>query len=228
MLSRTPSRTSARSLRPLLQVTLAVICLQALVQGLVAHSVLAQTWWDTEWVRLHLRLAHPGAAYAKRLPQPGWQDWVPSAATAVGSTAALIVLALLVVHSGRGWWLLAVAVLPLVPTELAPGTWAPPLTNQVAYALVWPAGATQPHLTWAWVSAGVTSLLVALPAAALAATGYRRPSVSPGQVLARLFPAALAVLAYVGWQAAAGRSTDPFLAGWYGLLFVVGAMTMTG
>jgi hypothetical protein len=221
-------RSATKRRHPVLQVTLAVLTVQALAQGLVAHSVVTRSWWDTEWVRLQLRLADPRAADAHRVAWPGWQGWVPSAATALGTTSALVLLALLVARVGRGWWLLVVAALPLVPFELAPGTWAPPLTNQVAYALVWPAGATEPSTTWAWVSASITALLVALPAATLAAAQSRRPWVSPGQVLGRLAPIGLGYLLWQGWESSAGEASDPFAAGWRGLLVVVGAMATTG
>jgi hypothetical protein len=222
------SRSTAKRRHPVLLVTLAVITVQALVQGLVAHSVVTRSWWDTEWVRLQLRLANPKATDAPSVPWPGWQGWVPSAATALGTTIALVLLALLVARVGRGWWLLAVAVLPLVPLELAPGSWAPPLTNQVAYALVWPAGSTDPNTTWAWVSASITAVLVALPAATLAAQRSRRPWVSPGQVLGRFVPVGLGLLVWLGWEISSGESTDPFTTGWRVLLVLVGGMALTG
>ena len=222
-----PSSTAKRR-HPVLQVTLAVLAVQAMVQGLVAHSVVTRGWWDTEWVRLQLRLANPAAANAHSVPWPGWQGWVPSAVTALGSTLALVLLALLVARVGRGWWLLAVAALPLVPFELAPGSWAPPLTNQVAYALVWRAGATEPNTAWAWVSASITALLVALPAATLAAQRSRRPWVSPGQVLGRLVPVGLVFVLWLGWQESAGATPDTYITAWRGLLVVVGAMATTG
>ena len=222
------SRPTAKRRHPVLLVTVAVVTVQALVQGLVAHSVVTRGWWDTEWVRLQLRLANPKATYAHSVPWPGWQGWVPSAATALGTTVALVLLALLVVRVGRGWWLLAVAALPLVPFELAPGSWAPPLPNQVAYALVWPAGATDPTTTWAWVSAAITAVLVALPAATLAAQRSRRPWLSPGQVLGRFVPVGLGLLLWLAWESTAGEPADPFSLGWRGLLVLVGGMALTG
>ncbi len=221
-------RTPAKRRRPVLQVTLAALTVQALVQGLVAHSVVTRSWWGTEWMRLQLHLADPKAAGTHSLPQPGWEGWLPSAATAVGITFALVLLALLVVRVGRGWWLLAVAALPLVPVELEPGSWAPPLPNQVAYALVWPAHSTGPQTTWAWVSASITALLVILPAATLAALRGRRAWIASSEVIGRLFPVGLGFLLWLGWQESAGEPTNPSTAGWRGLLVVIGAMALTG
>jgi hypothetical protein len=148
--------------------------------------------------------------------------------TSLGLTVALVLLALLVARVGRGWWLLAVAALPLVPTELSPGVWAPPLSNQVAYAIVWPAGATEAQSTWAWVSAGITAVLVALPAATLVAMRNRRPWLSPGQVLGRLAPVGLVAAAWLGWRAYNEVPADVLLAGWRTILVIVGALAMTG
>ena len=211
-----------------MQVTLAAVAVQCVVQGLVAHSVAAQLWWQTEWVRGQLRVNHPLAAYAQRLPQPGWQSWVPSTATAVLVTVALMLLALLVVRVGRGWWLLLVAALPLVPMEPAAGVWAPPPVNQVAYALLWPAGATAPSTTWAWIAAAITALMVAIPAATLNAMAGRRPWTSGPQILGRLLPAGSAAGLVLAWEAAAGWTPDPWPAGWRATLTVVGALVLTG
>ncbi len=209
--------------------TVAVLLVQGAVQSLVAHGVATRTWWTSEWVRLQLQLAQPKAPYVQHpAPAPSWRDWVPSATTAVLVTAALVLLALLVARVGRGWWLLAVAALPLLPAELAPGVWAPPLSNQVAYALVWPAGATEPQTAWAWISAAITAVLVAVPAAALAVTRTRQPWASPGLVLGRLAPVGLVAAAWLGWQSYAGHPADVLLASWRTILVVVGALAMTG
>jgi hypothetical protein len=209
-------------------VTVAVIAVQCALQALVAHTVSAQLWWQTDWARGRLRVSHPLAADAQRLPRPGWQSWVPSAATAVLVTLALILLALLVVRAGRGWWLLLVAALPLVPTQVAPTVWAPPPVNQLANALVWPAGATAPSTTWAWVDAVITALMVVIPAASLNATPGHRPWTSGQQVLGRLLPAGLAAGLALGCAAAEGWTPDPRQAGWRVLLVVVGALVVTG
>jgi hypothetical protein len=214
---------------PVRTVTIAVLVATALVQGLVAWSVASRSWWSSEWVRLQLHHVDPTAPFAQHpQPHPGWRDWVPSATTSVLITAALVLLALLVVRVGRSWWLLAVALLPLVPTELAPGTWAPPLSNQLAYGLVWPAGSTDPDTAWAWVSAGITFVLVALPAATLAVSRTRRPYLSPGLVLGRLLPVGLVAAAWLGWRAYNGVPADALLAGWRTILVVVGALAATG
>jgi hypothetical protein len=222
-------RVPARRRHPVRTVTVAVLVTTALVQGLVAHSVASRSWWSSEWVRLQLHHADPSAPYAQHAaPHPGWRDWVPSATTSVLLTAALVLLALLVVRVGRSWWLLLVAGLPLVPMELAPGVWAPPLSNQLAYALVWPAGATEPEVAWAWVSAGMTFVLVALPAATLAVSRTRRPYLSPSLVLGRLVPLGLVAGAWMGWRAYNGVPADALLAGWRTILVVVGALAVTG
>ena len=222
-------RVPSRHRHPVRAVTIAVLVTTAIVQGLVAWSVASRSWWSSEWVRLQLHHVDPTAPFAQHpQPHPGWRDWVPSATTSVLITAALVLLALLVVRVGRSWWLLAVALLPLVPTELAPGTWAPPLPNQLAYGLVWPAGSTEPDTTWAWVSAGITLVLVALPAATLTVSRTRRPYPSPGVVLGRLLPVGLVAAAWLGWRAYNGVPADALLVGWRTILVVVGALAVTG
>jgi hypothetical protein len=224
-----PATDSAVRRNPVRTVTVAVLVATALIQGLVAHSVALRSWWDSEWVRLLVHNADPTAAYGQHaVPAPGWQVWVPSAATSVLLTSALVLLALLVVRVGRSWWLLAVAALPLVPTELAPGAWAPPLSNQLAYALVWPAGATEPETAWAWVSAAMTAVLVALPAATLAVSRTRTPWLSPGLVLQRLVPVGLAAGLWLGLRAYGGDPAGVLLTGWLTILVLVGALATTG
>ncbi len=213
---------------PVAVVTSAVLALQAAVQGLVAQSVSSDLWWQTEWVRLNVRLHHPAAAYAQQLPKPGWQTWVPPAVTAVLATAALVGLGLLLARAGRGWWVLLVAALPLVPAELAPGSWGPPLLNQAAYALVWPAGATEPDTTWAWMSAAVTALLITLPATTLTAAVPRRPLVAGRWVLGRLALPGIAAAAVLAWQVNDGTTPDPWTVAWWTLLATTGALAVTG
>src|SRR4051812_38911386 len=101
---RAPARSGPR--HPVVLVALAAVAVYALTEGLVARSVATDSWWRVEWVRLHVRFAHPGAAYGRPLPRPGWADWLPGTVSAVMVVAALTVLALLLAGSGRGWWLL--------------------------------------------------------------------------------------------------------------------------
>jgi hypothetical protein len=210
-------------------ITVAVLTLYALLQVAVARSVTTTTWWQTEWVRLQVRVVHPRAPYAQQLPVPGWQAWVPSVITAVLMVGALTALALLTSSAGRGWWLLLVAALPLVPVQLAPGTWAPPLANEVAYALVWPAGATEPSTAWAWVSAAVAAFAVAVPAVALRGLVlHRHPRVHGAIVERRMRPLAVAVAVVLVWNVHADRVPDWSQVGWDAIVALVAAAVVTG
>lgn len=187
----------------------AIVATYAGLQLWLAHSVTTNLWWQSEWLRLSLRLQYPKVALAAQQPAPSWEAWLPSAVTACLLVGALAVAALLLVRSGRGWWLLLPATLPLIPTPLAPGVWAPALSSQVLYAIVWPPGATDPLTTWCWLAAAIDSLVVALPAIGLEAVVLRRrPRLYPGEVAARLLPLAVAGVAVIAWNHAAGEPPD--------------------
>jgi hypothetical protein len=116
-----------------------------------------------------------------------------------------------------------------VPTQLAPGVWAPPLSNQVLYALVWPGSATVPSTSWTWVSAAIESLVVALPAVALSAVVLqRRPVLFSADVARRLLPGALAVAAVGIWSVNAGDPPDWGQLGCQVLWAAIGAMLFFG
>ena len=158
-------------------------------------AITSQLWWQREWARLRLHHQYPKAAVRPAGARPGWQSWVPSATTAFVLILALALLALALVCAGRGWWLLAGRRrYPLVPTQVAPGVWAPPLSNQLMYALVWPAGSTEPSTIASWVSAAIEVLVVALPAMVLRSVVLeRRPSCTPPDAARRLLAVAVVV-----------------------------------
>jgi hypothetical protein len=197
---------------------------------LVSSSTMTSTlWWQSEWLRLRLHHKFPKASFTQPIPGPTWESWLPSATTAYILILALLFLALALVSAGRGRWLFLVAALPLVPAQIAPGTWAPVLTNQVMYAIVWPAGATAPSTAWSWVSAGLEALVIAVPPLALRSVVREcAPAVDMHDVVLRLLPAGVAVAAVVGWNHSAGEPQDWTMLARRGAFVVVGALVLTG
>ena len=216
-------------LGPLAWGTTAVMATYASFQLLAGHSAVMSAWWKHEWLRRALHARWPSTPLGPAPPEPTAADWVGPSVTAVVLVAALVVVALALVAAGRGWWLLLVSALPLLPTQVAPGVWAPALSNQVLYAVVWPAGASQPSIAWSWLSAGVDALVVAVPAAAFASVVVaRRPAVFSAEVVRRLAPLAMAAAMVVTWNWRAGLPQNwthlAGLAAW----MLLGALLLTG
>jgi hypothetical protein len=200
---------AAHRLRPIIWATIGILAAYAWLQLLVARAMTTSLWWQSEWLRIRLQHRYPKANLGPAPSDPTWQSWLPSATTAFILILSLVLLALALVSAGRGWWLFLVAGVPLVPMQMAPGTWAPALSNQLTYAIIWPAGATRPSTAWAWVSAAIEVLVIAVPALALKALVVeRRPVVPASDVLRRLAPAALLIVAVIGWNARAGEPQD--------------------
>jgi hypothetical protein len=216
-------------LTPVVWGTLAVVATYACFQLLAGHSAVTSAWWRSEGLRRTLHARSPKAVVGQPQPVPTTADWLPSSATAVLLVLALVVLALALVAAGRGWWLLLVSALPLLPTQVAPGTWAPELSNQVVNAVVWPAGASEPSIAWSWLSAGVEALVIAVPAAALGAVVVqRRPAVFSDEVVRLLAPVAVAVTLVVTWNWRAGQPQDWTHLARLAIWVLVGALLLTG
>jgi hypothetical protein len=223
------TRQPAHRLRAVVWGSAVVLAAYAGFQVLVAWSTTTNLWWQSETLRLRMHWQFPTAVVAPAQPMASWQAWLPSAATAAFMVAALVVAALSLVCAGRGWWLLLPAAIPLVPTQLVPGVWAPPLSNQVLYALVWPASATVPSTAWTWVSACIETVVVALPAVALnAVVIHRRPSLFSAEVARRLLPGLLAVAAVAVWEVNADHAPDWGLLGRQVLWAAIAAMLFFG
>ena len=149
--------------------------------------------------------------------------------TAVAITAALLALAIVLVRSGRGMWLLLVAALPLIPIELAPGVWAPSPVNSAAYALIFPPGALQPDTVWAWMEASLQSFAVILPALVIGRLlPVPRARMWAGDVLPRFSVPAAAGIVYLGWKLALGAPVDWGTDSRAALLVTVGGLVVTG
>jgi len=201
----------------------------AAFQLLTAWSATSSWWWRNEWLRRTLQARHPRGAVPAGAPPPTWQDWLPSAVTAVVLIGALVAIGLAMVGAGRRWPVALVVAVPLIPYPITSGLWAPQLSNQVVYAIIWPVGASAPSPGWAWLSAGVEALVVALPAVALSAVVVeRRPELSSGQVLARLAPAAAAAAAVLAWNSRAGQPQDWVAAARTATWVIIGALLLTG
>jgi hypothetical protein len=228
-----PSRSSTRQpkhrLRAVVWGSAAVLAAYAGFQVLVAWSTTTNLWWQSETLRLRMHWQFPKAVISPAQPMASWQAWLPSAATAVFLVLALVAAALAVVCAGRGWWLLLPAAIPLVPTQLVPGVWAPPLSNQVLYALVWPASSTLPSTAWTWVSACIEAVVVALPAVALSAVVVqRRPALFSADVARRQLPGLLAVAAVAVWEVNAQHPPEWGPLGRQVLWAGIGAMVFFG
>jgi len=236
MAIRTPHRygtpAPAASLDPRLVgfgVTALVLGAYAALQLFMTRSSVNFLWWRTELMREQDHFRYPKAPVPAAALQPTWQEWVPTATTAVAVTTALVLLAILMVRSGRGLWLLLVAALPLVPVELAPGVWAPPLANTSAYALVFPPGAIQPDTFWAWMEASLQAFAIVLPAFVIGRMLTARVArVWGGDVLWRLaLPAAVALLVVL-WDLGEGLPVDRGTIAHTALLVMIGALVITG
>ncbi len=206
---RRPAGEPIHRLRPVVWASFGVLATYAGLQVLAGRTMTSTLWWQNEWLRLKLAHRYPKSSFAHAVPGPGWQTWLPSAATSFVLVLALVLLALLMVRANRGWWLLLVAGIPLIPAQVAPGTWAPELSNQVMYAMVWPAGATTPVTAWSWISAAVEALVIAVPALALRSVVHERsPRVHSADLLRRLVLPCLVVVAVVSWNISAGEAQD--------------------
>jgi hypothetical protein len=225
--SRVP--LSDHRLRPVLLTSACVLATYAALQVVAGSTMTSTLWWQREWIRLRLHRQYPKASFAQPVPGPTWEAWLPSAATACVLVLALVLLALAVVSAGHGWWLLLVALLPLVPTPIAPGIWAPALSNQLMWAVVWPARATDPSTTWAWISAAIEAVVVAVPAMALRSlASSRRPAVDTSDVVRRLIPVATVFVAVVAWNWSAGEPQDWGILVRRAAFFVLGALVVSG
>lgn len=226
------SRTPVAQLNPRLVgygVTGFVLGTYAALQLFITRSSVNFLWWRAEQVRQQEHFRYPKAPGPGPAGQPTWQEWVPTATTAVLVTAALVGLAILIVRSGRGMWLLLAAAIPLVPTELLPGVWAPALANTSAYALVFPPGAIQPDTLWAWMEAALQSFAVVIPAFVVGRLlPVRSPRVWAGEVLWRLAAPAAAATSWVLWTMAVGLPVDWGTAARRTLLVTIGALVVTG
>jgi hypothetical protein len=208
---------------------MAVLAVYGLMEAFVAHSVVVDRWWAGEhaYQRLHLRQA--SLLPVGPSPQPGWQAWLPSAVTALVLVGALVLVSLLLAAGGQGQWAFVVAALPLVPVPVAPGLWAPPLANQVAEALVWPPGARVPDVTWAWLAAGVATIVVLVPAVTLRGMVlHRRPRLPGRAVIRRCLPGALGVGLVLVWQVHADKDLDARTVAWQCGLAFAGALVVGG
>ena len=236
MALRTPHRygspAPAASLDPRLvgfAVTATVVGAYAALQLFMTRSSVNFLWWRTELMREQDHFRYPKAPVPASALQPTWQEWVPTATTAVVVTTALVLLAILMVRSGRGLWLLLVAVLPLVPVELSPGVWAPPLANTSAYALVFPPGAIQPDTFWAWMEASLQAFTIILPAFVIGRMlTVRLARVWGGDVLWRLAGPAAVAFAVVLWDLGEGLPVDRGAVARTALLVTIGALVITG
>jgi len=236
MAIRTPhrygTRAPAASLDPRLVgfgVTAMVLGAYAALQLFMTRSSVNFLWWRTELAREQDHFRYPKAPVPAAALQPTWQEWVPTATTAVLVTTALALLAVLMVRSGRGLWLLLVALLPLVPVELAPGVWAPPLANSSAYALVFPPGAIQPDTFWAWMEATLQSFAIILPAFVIGRMLTNRPArVWGGDVVWRLAGPAVVGFGVVLWDLGEGLPVDRGAVSRTALLVTIGALVITG
>jgi len=236
MALRTPHRygspAPAASLDPRLvgfAVTATVVGAYAALQLFMTRSSVNFLWWRTELMREQDHFRYPKAPVPASALQPTWQEWVPTATTAVVVTTALVLLAILMVRSGRGLWLLLVAVLPLVPVELSPGVWAPPLANTSAYALVFPPGAIQPDTFWAWMEASLQAFTIILPAFVIGRMlTVRLARVWGGEVLWRLAGPAAVAFVVVLWDLGEGLPVDRGAVARTALLVTIGALVITG
>jgi len=225
----TSVRAANHRLGPVACGTAAVAATYAGFQLLAGHSAVMSVWWRSQWLRRVLHARSPKTVLGPAPPVPTAADWLGSSVTAVLLVAALGSLALALVAAGRGWWLLLPSALPLMPTQVAPGVWAPELSNQVLYAVVWPAGASQPSIAWSWLSAGVDALVIAVPAAALAVVVVaRRPQAFSADVLRRLFPLAVAAALVVTWNWRAGQPQSWTHLAVLGVWALVGALMLSG
>jgi hypothetical protein len=227
--SRAGRRPPAHRLRPVVWGSLAVLATYTGFQLLVAESAAGSLWWRNEWLRRSLQARFPTVSFGPAQPVPSWQTWLPSAVTSVVLVGALAALALALVCAGRGCWLFLASALPLVPARVAPGVWLPAVPDQVMYSIVRPAGATEPSVTWSWLSAGVEALVIALPALALSAVVVeRRPVLFSADVVRRLVPVMLAVVAVVAWNWRAGEPQDWVQHGHRMVWMLVGALLLAG
>jgi hypothetical protein len=216
-------------LRPVVLVTFVVLGAYAGLQLVAASTMTSQLWWRSEWLRLQLHHKYPKAAFTQPVPGPVWQSWVPSAVTAFVLILVLVLLALALVTAGRGWWLLLAALVPLIPSQIAPGVWAPELSNQVMYAVVWPAGATGPSTAWSWISAAIEVVVIAVPAMVLRSVVLeRRAVVHTSDAVRRLLAVALVVGAVIAWNHSAGEPQDWGTLARRGVFFAIGALVVSG
>ena len=199
------------------------------MQLFLTRSSVNFLWWRAESVRQIDHFRSPKAAVAASASAPTWQEWVPTAMTAVLATAVLLWLALLLARSGRGAWAALAAALPLVPTQLVPGVWAPALANSAAYALVFPPGATEPSTMWAWLEAGIQSAAILLPAVVVGRMlPGRRPRVWTSDAVRRLrWPAGLTV-GLLCWHVAVGADPDWGSTLRNAVYFAIGGLLVSG
>ena len=227
--SRYSSDPPVHRLRPVVLVSCVVLGAYAGLQLVAASTMTSQLWWRSEWFRMQLHQKDPNVPFTQPVPGPLWQSWVPSAVTAFVLILALVLLALALVAAGRGWWLLLAALVPLVPSQLAPGVWAPQLSNQVMYAVVWPAGATDPSTSWSWISAAMEVVVIAVPAMVLRSVVLeRRAVVRTSDAVRRLLAVALVVAAVVAWNHSAGEPQDWGTLARRGAFFAIGALVVSG
>jgi hypothetical protein len=86
-----------------------------------------------------------------------------------------------------------------------------------------------PTAAWAWGSAALAALTVAIPAATLHVASYGRPPlVETRTALGRLAPLALVVGAAVWWRYAEGIAMDGRALVWGALLALTGALVASG
>ena len=226
-ISRVP--LSDHRLRPVLLASSCVLATYAALQAFAGSTMTSTLWWQAEWIRLRLHRQYPKAGFTQPVPGPTWEAWLPSTVTACVLVLALVLLALAVVAAGRGWWLLLVAALPLVPAPIAAGVWAPMLSNQLMWAVVWPARATDPSTTWAWASAAIEAVVVAVPAMAIRSVApSRRPPVDTSEVVRRLVPVAAVFVAVVAWNSSAGEAQDWGTLARRAAFFGLGALVVAG
>lgn len=227
--SRPSLRAPVHRLRPVVWGSVAVLVTYAGFQALVAWSATTTLWWQNQWLLRNLHARYPRASFGPPQPVPSWESWLPASASAVALIGALVAVALALVCAGRGWWLLLPAALPLIPAQISPGAWAPQLSNQAVYAIVWPAGSTQPSIAWPWLSAAVEALVVALPAVALSAVVlHRRPALFSAEVLRRLLLVVLAIGAVAVWNSSAGEPQDWVMLARRATWVVIGGLLLSG
>ena len=94
---RRPPGEPIHRLRPVVWATFGVLATYAGLQVLAGRTMTSTLWWQNEWLRIKLAHKYPKSSFAHAVPGPGWQTWLPSAATSFVLVLALVLLALLAV-----------------------------------------------------------------------------------------------------------------------------------